>query len=79
VPYGRRVPGGRTISGRDVRAAARHLGGRGVDVAAVEAAVEADAEFRDLAELARALPPARVGLTPGAFAALFSPLFGEFE
>lgn len=61
-----------------MRAVAERLG-RGVDVAALKAAVSPDAEFADLAELARALEPARVGLTPGAFAALFAPLFGEFE
>jgi hypothetical protein len=50
-----------------------------VDEDAFEAWVEADARFGTLDELEAACPPERVGLTPGAFAALFGPLFGEFE
>ncbi len=78
MPYGGGMPGGRAISGDDVRAVARRLG-RGVDLDALDAAVAPDAEFADLDELARTLAPSRAGLTPGAFAALFAPLFGEFE
>ena len=70
---------GRAISGRDVHAMARQLGADVVDPDVVEAWIAADAVFDDLAELQRARPPERIGLTPGAYAALFAPLFGEFE
>lgn len=46
---------------------------------AVRAAVAPDDAFADYEELARACPPERAGLTPGEHAALFGPLFGEFE
>jgi len=41
--------------------------------------VDPAAVFGDLAELERACPPAAIGVTPGAYATLFAPLFGEFE
>ena len=52
--------------------------GRG-DPEAVRAAVAPDDAFEDYADLARACPPERAGLTRGEHAALFAPLFGEFE
>lgn len=73
------MPGGRPITGLDVHAAARRLGGGVVDSSTVERWIAADAAFEDLDDLARACPPERIGLTPGAYAALFGPLFGEFE
>ncbi len=73
------MPGGRSITGRDVHALARQLGADVVDPHAVEAWIAADAVFGDLADLWRACPPERIGLTPGAYAALFAQLFGEFE
>ncbi len=73
------MPGGRLIAGRDVRALARHLGSGTVDPDLVEAWVAVDAQFAGLADLARACPPERIGLSPGVFSALFGPLFGEFE
>jgi hypothetical protein len=73
------MPGGRPINGRDVHAAlAAFAPGRG-DPDAARAAVAPDDAFEDYEALARALPPARAGLTPGEHAALFAPLFGEFE
>ena len=73
------MPGGRAITGRDVHALARHLGGGAIEPDLVEEWIAADSEFADLDELTRACPPERIGLSPGAFAALFAPLFGEFE
>jgi hypothetical protein len=73
------VPGGRPISGADVHAAARHLAPPGVDAGLVEAWIPEDGTFATLDELERECPPERIGLTPGGFAALFGPLFGELE
>lgn len=77
--YIRRMPGGREISGRDVLAAVRGAGGRDADLAALREAVAPDAVFASYEDLARACPPERIGLSSGAHAALFGPLFGEFE
>lgn len=73
------MPGGRQISGRDVIATMeRFSGGRG-DEAALRAAVSPWQRFSTYDDLARAVPPERIGLSSGAHAALFGPLFGEFE
>lgn len=77
----RAMPGGRPITGADVRAALDHAPG-GASARARErlaAAVGDEDAFTSLAELAAACPPERVGLGPGAYVALFAPLFGEFE
>jgi len=55
----------------------RFGGGRG-DGEALRAAVRSR-RFATYDELLRAAPPERVGLSSGAHAALFGPLFGEFE
>jgi hypothetical protein len=73
------VPGGRPILGRDLQAALRSFGPPGADAAALRAAVPDDAPVASYEELLRAAPPGRLGLTSGAHAALFGPLFGEFE
>lgn len=73
------MPGGRTIHGADVRAAMAQSPGAGGDAAALCAAVREDDLFLTLEDLAAACPPERIGLAPGAYAALFGPLFGEFE
>jgi hypothetical protein len=70
------VPGGRDISGADVLAAA---GAGGADLAALREAVRPGDVFASYEDLLDACPPARIGLTAGAHAALLSPLFGEFE
>lgn len=70
------MPGGREISGDDVRAAARAVA---LDHDALAAAVGPHDAFGTYEELAAVCPPARLGLTPGAHVALFAPLFGEFE
>jgi hypothetical protein len=57
------VPGGRWIT----------------DPAALAAAVRPGDLFGGYEALREACPPERLGLTPGAHAALFAPLFGEFE
>lgn len=73
------MPGGRQISGRDVRAALEAFGGGAGDPRALAAAVAPGDVFASYEELLRACPPAAIGLTPGAHTAIFSPLFGEFE
>ena len=73
------MPGGRPITGRDVHAALLVLGGERGDMAVLRATIGPDSEFADYEALARACPPERIGLTPGAHAAVFGPLFGEFE
>lgn len=73
------MPGGRQISGRDLHAALSHLRPARGDPAALRADVSPDQVFESYEDFARACPPARIGLTPGAHAALFGPLFGEFE
>lgn len=73
------MPGGRPITGADVLAAARLPAAAGIDASALAAAVRADEVFGSYEELVAACPPRRLGITPGAHAAAFSPLFGEFE
>jgi hypothetical protein len=73
------MPGGRAIHGRDLQAALRAFGPEGADAAALRAAVPDGAAVGSYDELVRAAPPERLGLTSGAHAALFGPLFGEFE
>jgi hypothetical protein len=73
------MPGGRPILGRDLLAALRAFGGGDGDPDALRAAVPDDAEVASYEELARRAPPERLGLTSGAHAAVFGPLFGEFE
>jgi hypothetical protein len=73
------MPGGRQISGRDVHAALRAFGGGAGDQGALAAAVAPDDAFASYEDLRRACPPEVVGLSSGAHAAVFSPLFGEFE
>jgi hypothetical protein len=67
------------MTGRDVHALLAAFGGDRGDAAALRAAVAPDDSFEDYGDLVRACPPARMGLTPGEHAALFAPLFGEFE
>ena len=73
------MPGGRWIRGADVLAAARTAPAARHDDAALAAAVHPDDLFAGYESLRRACPPERLGLSPGAHAALFAPLFGEFE
>lgn len=73
------MPGGRAIHGRDLQAALAAFGPPGADAAALRAAVPDDVAVAGYDELARAAPPALIGLSSGAHAALFGPLFGEFE
>ena len=73
------MPGGRPIHGADVRAAMAQAARPGADAAALRAAVRDEDVFLTIEELAAACPPERIGLAPGAYAALFGPLFGEFE
>lgn len=74
------MPGGRPILGRDLHAALRTFRpGDAEAAAALRAAVPGDAAVGSYEELVRACPPERLGLSSGAHAALFGPLFGEFE
>lgn len=62
-----------------MRAALAVAGAPALAREALAAAVRDDDAFLTLAELAAACPPERLGLGAGAYAALFAPLFGEFE
>lgn len=73
------MPGGRPISGSDVRAAPRLAPAIALDRGALEAMVAEHDLFADYAELARRCPAAALGISSVAHAALFGPLFGEFE
>lgn len=73
------MPGGRTITGRDLQAALRAFGPPGADAGALREAIPDDEAVAGYDELARRCPPGRMGLTSGAHAAVFGPLFGEFE
>lgn len=67
------------VRGVDVIAALRELGPADADPDLLEAWLDPDASFHSLAELERSCPPERIGLSDGAYAAVFAPLFGEFE
>lgn len=73
------MPGGRDILGSDVRAALRNAGGGEDHLGALRARVPDDLVLTSLDDLARRCPPAELEMTPGRYAALFAPLFGEFE
>jgi hypothetical protein len=73
------MPGHRPIRGADLHAQLRRFGPEGIDPELFEGWVDEGEVFTSLEELEAACPPERVGLTPGAFAALFAHLFGEFE
>ena len=73
------MPGGRPIAGSDVHAALRHARApRGAERAVVRE-IPPGRLFDSYEDLRAAVPPERLGLTSGAHAALFGPLFGEFE
>ena len=69
----------RPICGADVHAILRRLGPGAYEAELAEAWIDDDAGFTSLEELEAHCPPERLGLSPGAFAALLGPLFGEFE
>ena len=69
----------RPVRGADVIAAATAFPGHAALRGLLAARVDAAAVFGSLGELERACPPESVGVTPGAYATLFGPLFGEFE
>ncbi|MFN8123344.1 MAG: hypothetical protein U0237_13030 [Thermoleophilia bacterium] len=69
----------RPVRGADVVAACAAFPGRSGLRDAVAARLDPAAVFADLEELERACPPEAIGVTPGAYATLFAPLFGEFE
>ncbi len=69
----------RPVRGADVAGAVAALPGAAVGPADVLRLIGAEAAFADLDALRAALPPPALGLTPGAWEALFAPLFGEFE
>ncbi len=73
------MTGGRWITGRDAVAAARTARGVAPDDAALTALLRPDDLFPSYEALRAAAPPEALGITPGAHAALFAPLFGEFE
>ena len=69
----------RPVRGADVLAALDGFPGIAANREAAAARIRPDAVFDGLEELARACPPEAIGVTPGAYATLFAPLFGEFE
>jgi hypothetical protein len=69
----------RPVTGVDVIAQASSAGLEPRVAVRLAGRVDADAEFRGLDDLARAAGPAELGMTPGRWAAVFGPLFGEFE
>jgi hypothetical protein len=73
------MPGHQSIRGADLHAQLRAYGPDGADPDAFEAWVGEDEVITSFEELEAVCPPERIGLTPGAFVALFAPLFGEFE
>ena len=73
------MSGDRPIVGADVHAALRSLGPGAYEADLAEAWIADDDVFNSVEELETACPPERIGLSPGAFAALLGPLFGEFE
>ena len=73
------MPGHRPIRGSDLHAQLRAFGPPDADLDAFEAWVGEGESVGSFEDLEAACPPERIGLTPGAFAALFAPLFGEFE
>lgn len=70
---------GRTISGSDIHAQLRHLGPGEYEAELAEAWIDEDATFSSVEQVEALCPPERIGLSPGAFAAVIGPLFGEFE
>jgi hypothetical protein len=73
------MPGGRSISSRDVVAAMERFGGGRGDAEELRRALGPGRRFGSYEERRRAVPPERIGLTLGAHRALFGPLVGEFE
>lgn len=73
------MPGHRAIRGADLHAQLRAFGPDNADPDAFESWVGEDSVITSFEQLEAACPPERIGLSPGAFAALFAPLFGEFE
>jgi hypothetical protein len=69
----------RPVTGADVIAQATSAGLDPRVAVLLAGRVDADVEFRDLDGLARGAGPAELGMTPGRWAAVFGPLFGEFE
>jgi hypothetical protein len=69
----------RPLTGADVIARARTAGIGPETMQVITATIPPDAEFPDPAVLARAIAPARLGMTPGRWNHVFGPLFGEFE
>ncbi len=69
----------RPVTGADLAAHLTYFGPPDADREAFAGRIHPDAQVADMMELERRCPPAAIGLTPGGYAALFTPLFGEFE
>lgn len=69
----------RPVLGSDVLARARTAGIEEGVCRRIGERLAAGTRVEDLECLGRAIPPAQIGMTPGAWAAVFTPLFGEFE
>jgi hypothetical protein len=69
----------RPVCGSDVIARAQAAGVPADVLARVRAIIDPASEVARLEDLAREIGPERIGLSPGAWVHIFSPLFGEFE
>jgi hypothetical protein len=69
----------RGVGADDLLAQLRHAGPHDADAAPLERLAASGASVRSLSELEFLCPPERIGISRGAYVALFSPLFGEFE
>ena len=79
MDYREPVSDDRRIGADDLLAQLRHWGPSNTDPAPLERLAASGASVRSLSELEFLCPPERIGLSRGAYVALFSPLFGEFE
>jgi hypothetical protein len=69
----------RPVRGSDVLARAQSAGIDVEALARMRQILDPAAVVADLEELARQIPPAGIGISMGAWAHAFAPLFGEFE
>ncbi len=69
----------RRIRAEDLLAQLRQRGPAHADPAPLERMASAGASVRSLSEFELLCPAERIGISRGAYVALFGPLFGEFE
>jgi len=69
----------RALTGADVIAWARAAGVGPAQARIIAASIDPATAISGPEELARAIGPARLGMSPGRWDHVFGPLFGEFE